>query len=463
MNRSRSTCAFLLSLLMLSTTTAQAGVLSDHSGRWLGAIPLPKDRTLKMGAELFTRADGSAWASVAIPDQGVYDLVVAAVHDTGDAVVLDIPNATLTLRWADAAFAGRFQENGGPALDFILSRVEDFPRRPRAQWPKAPFPYRDESLAIRSSDGVVLGATLSMPKGAKTPNAVVLVHGAGPSTRDEDGTFAVLADHLARQGVAVLRYDKRGVGRSTGDYDQHTQAQLADDVAAALQALRARKQFRRIGVIGHSEGPGVAAAVAARHPGTMDFLVSLAGVGLNGLDMLLLQDRVTAIANGATPDEADRLVAWSRRYYAVILAEADEATRTAALKKLEDERPADDRALAARTHMDEGSLSVERGFAGKPFLRVQLQADTPADWRQVTCPVLALNGSVDRQVPPESMAGIVAALAAGGNRHVESAVLPSLNHLFQTAGTGAEDEYDTIEEVFAPIPLQRIGEFVRRQ
>lgn len=81
----------------------------------------------------------------------------------------------------------------------------------------------------------------------------------------------------------------------------------------------------------------------------------------------------------------------------------------------------------------------------------------------MTCPVLALNGSVDRQVPPESMAGIVAALAAGGNRHVESAVLPSLNHLFQTAGTGAEDEYDTIEEVFAPIALQRIGEFVRRQ
>jgi len=455
--------ALTLLVLLALQPIAQADVLKEHQGAWLGDMKIPNGPTIKIGAEVFTRADGSPWASIAVPDQGALDIPVTAIHETGATAGLDFERASLKLTWATDHFNGEFQEVGGPPLAFELKQVPGFPKKVRPQTPKAPFPYRDETLAIASTDGVTLGATLSIPDGVARPNVVVLVHGAGPNTRDQNGTLSVLADHLARQGIAVLRYDKRGIARSTGSYDKHTETELAEDLYAVVQALDARHQFRHLGLVGHSEGPGIAAAVAARHPQSVDFLVSLAGVGLPGLDLMLLQDRSTAEANGATPAEAEQIVAYSRKYYDTIIAQADADQRIAELKALDAARPADDKALADKYKMRQGSLSVDNGFAGKEFLRVMLLADTPRDWRAVKCPVLALNGSVDRQVPLESLAGIVANLEAGGNKHVESAILPSLNHMFQTAKTGAEDEYATIEEIMAPIAMQRVAAFVKKQ
>lgn len=455
----------LLSLLVLAAwqPAAHAGALHDHPGKWMGDMKIPNGHVLTIGADLFTRADGSRWASIAVPEQGQYDVPVSAARESADALQLDFNGVNLKLTWKADHFDGEFQEPGGPVLAFPLRRVEAFPKKVAPQTPKPPFPYRDESLAIRSTDGVTLGATLSVPAGAKRRNAVVLVHGAGPLTRDADGTFLVLADALARRGIAVLRYDKRGVARSTGNYDTHTGPQLADDVYAALRALRARHRFARVGIVGHSEGPGIGARVAAAHPELVDFLVSLAGVGLPGVDMMLLQDRAGAAANGATPQQVEQIDRYGRAYYAAIVEHADGKQRVAALKALEAARTPEYRALADKVHMSEGSLSVDNGFAGKDFLRVMLMADTPRDWRAVKCPVLALNGSVDRQVPPESLAGIVANLEAGGNRHVESSVLPSLNHRFQTAVTGAESEYASIEEILAPVVIDRVATFVKKQ
>jgi pimeloyl-ACP methyl ester carboxylesterase len=455
--------ALSLLILLALQPVAQADVLKEHQGTWLGDMKIPNGPTIKIGTELFTRADGSSWASIAVPDQATYDIPVNSIHETGATVGLDFERASLKLTWSTDHFNGEFQEVGGPALTFPLTQVTGFPKKVRPQTPKAPFPYRDETLAIASTDGVTLGATLSMPDGVAHPNVVVLVHGAGPTTRDEDGTFLVLADYLSRQGIAVLRYDKRGIGRSTGSYEKHTESQLAEDLYAVVQALKARHQFNRLGLVGHSEGPGIAAAVAGRYPQSVDFLVSLAGVGLPGFDMMLLQDRATATANGATPAEADQLVAYSRKYYQTIIAQADDEQRIAALKALDSKRLPADRAMADKYKMNQGSLSVDNGFAGKEFLRVMLMADTPRDWRAVKCPVLALNGSLDHQVPVENLAGIVANLQAGGNKNVESAVLPSLNHLFQTAKTGAEDEYDSIEETLAPLAMQRVAAFVEKQ
>lgn len=421
------------------------------------------DFSLKIGAELYTRADGTLWASLASPDQDAYDIPAVAVRETGNTIQMDLDGLSLKLTWRGGHFDGVFQETGGPALSFPLMRVVAFPKKVKPQTPAAPFPYRDEALAIRSADGATLGATLSLPEGVDRPNAVVLMHGSGPQTRDTDGTFAVLADALARQGVAVLRYDKRGIARSTGSYDKHTKDDLAQYLHAALVALRNRGEFARVGVVGHSEGPGVGAAVAARHPQSTDFLVSLAGVGLPGVEMLLLQDRVTAIANGATPAEAEHVVRFARTWYDAIVAQPDEAQRSSTLKSLEAARSPEYIAMADRLQMSQGSLSVSNGFAGKEFLRATLLADTPRDWRGVKCPVLALNGSIDRQVPPENLKGIIASLRAGGNRDVESAVLPSINHALQTAVTGAESEYAQIDEVVAPVVVDRVASFVRKQ
>lgn len=445
--------------------TAQAGVLKDHPGHWMGELKIPNGPTFKSGVEIFARADGSIWASFASPDQGGYDIPVAHIKEAGNSAEFDLTFAKMKLNWAGDHFKGEWTQGGQTFPIDKLIQVSQFPKTNRPQTPVAPFPYKEESIAIPSVDGVTLGATLTTPTGKANPALVILVHGSGPHTRDgEHGghrRFAVLADYLTRQGIAVLRYDKRGIARSTGDYANHTQPQLADDLHAAVQAMRARKQFRRVGLLGHSEGPMIAAAVAAKHAGSVDFLVSLAGVGMPGKKLIEAQDRLLAKDNGASPAEVVRLMEYISRFYDIIIAQAEPEARIAGLKALRNGLPASDRELVKKYKMNTGSLSIEQ--AGQPALRVVLMADPHNDWRAVKSPVLALNGSIDHQVPVESLAGILASLKAGGNKKVESAILPSVNHLLQTARTGAEDEYDVIEETIAPVVLQRVAKFIDKQ
>jgi pimeloyl-ACP methyl ester carboxylesterase len=451
--------------LLLSQSGAHAGPLQDHPGFWLGEMKVPDGPVLRIGAELFVRADGSAWASLASPDQGSYSIPVKAIRTEGDAFVLDAGFGSLQMTWAKDHFDGSWKQ-GKDALPLTMRRVEGFLNISRPQTPKAPFPYKDEELAIASRDGVKLGATLSVPKMPARPNAVVLVAGSGPQTRHVlnagHSLFDVLADHLARQGIAVLRYDKRGISRSTGDYHGHTIPQLADDAYAAVQALKASGRFHHVGLAGHSEGSQVAAAVAAAHPEAVDFVVSLAGVGLTGLDNMLLQDRQYALDKGASPQELERLMPYVRNYYNIVLATDNGAPRVAALTALHAGLPAADRELIAARHMNEGTLSPT--LAAEPFLPVLLADDPRGYWRAIRCPVLVLGGSLDHQVPAEeNIAGIVAALKAGTHPKVESAVLPSLNHAFQTAQTGKEDEYANIDETMAPVAMGKVADFVRRQ
>jgi len=449
---------------LLAAQAAHAGVLAEHPGRWMGAITIPDGPTLRLGADIYTRADGSTWASMASPDQGQYDMPLRSVKEDGKAADLVLPFGTLAVRWEDDHFEGEWKQ-GGASFPLSLRQVDDFPRKARAQTPRPPFPYHQETLAIAAGDGVMLGATLSLPQGVKRPPVLVLVHGSGPSTRDAefDGhlPFRVLADHLARRGIAVLAYDKRGNGRSSGNYETLTTETLADDAQAAVRALRARNQFSRVGMLGLSEGSSLVAAVAARAPREVDFAVSMAGVGLPGLDNILLQDRIETLDAGATPEEAERVVAYAGTYYRTIVAHLDADARMGALKALQAAQP-DAVAILAKYKMGTGSLRLEE--ARNPWLRTALMRDPGADWRAVRVPVLALNGSLDHQVPAkENIAGIAAALRKGGNKRVETAILPNLNHLFQTAKTGAVAEYATIDETMAPAVLERVAAFVKRQ
>ena len=454
-----------LGTLIAFQTVTHADPLPNHLGHWMGNLESPNGPRLRIGVDIYTRADGITWASVASPDQGAYDIPVKAIHsEPGDAVVLDIDNATLKLTWARDHFRGEWRQ--GNALPLELRHVSAFPMTARPQTPHPPFPYSEKHLAIRSGDNVVLGATLTVPFAPKHPNVVVLIAGSGPQTRHVDmfghHMFDVLADHLARHGVAVLRYDKRGVARSSGDYYGHTLADLEDDAYAAVQTLAARKQFGQIGLVGHSEGSQIAAAVAARHPEAIDFIVSLSGVGMSGLDLEILQDRQAAYDLGATPAEIERIARYVRQYGETTLATADGPPRVAALKALYEQLAQDDQQLIRKYHMDEVTLVPE--MAAKPFFPVLLRTDPRIDWSKVHCPALVLGGSLDHQVPAnENMAGIVDALKAGGNARVKAAVLPSLNHGFQTARTGRDDEYVQIEETIASSAMHEIATFSRAQ
>lgn len=454
----------LLALIALQSVVL-AEPLRDHPGRWMGDLKLPNGTILKIGADIYTRADGSPWASVASPDQGAYDIPVKSIRNESDnTVVLDIDNATLKLTWVQDHFLGKWTQ--GSTLPLELRRVTAFPVRVRPQEPRRPFPYKEELLAIHSESGVVLGATLTIPLTPARPNVVVLIAGSGPQTRHVDmfdhHMFDVLTDNLARQGVAVLRYDKRGVGQSTGNFYGHTLANLEDDAYAAVRTLAARKGFGRIGLVGHSEGSAIAAAVAARHPDDVAFVVSLGGVGMSGFDLEVLQDRQWAFDHGANGEEVERIMPYVRKYYETVLATPDGEPRIVALKALYAGLSPEIQELIVKYHMNEFTLSPE--MASQAFLPVSLKTDPRSDWRNVRCPVLVLSGSLDHQVPADvNVAGIVSALKTGGNAHIDSAILPSLNHGFQTATTGNEDEYAKIDETIAPIVVQRIADFVRMQ
>ena len=460
-----SKTAYVMMLAFALHSFAGAGVLQEHQGRWLGAMKVSDGSTLRIGAELFTRADGTYWASVSSPDQNVYDIPVKAIKESGETLELDLAFALLRLTWTADRFSSEWIQGPDP-LALTMQKVTEFPRKLRPQTPKAPFPYKDVPLAIASTDGVTLGATLSIPNGKVNPNVVVLVHGSGPGTRDEEleghRAFAVLADYLARKGVAVLRYDKRGISRSTGDFENHTLSQLVSDLDAVVNAVGSRKQFHRIGLVGLSEGAHIAAEVAARDPELVKFVVSLAGTGLKGTDMLLLQDRVWAKDHGANPAEVERLMVYVGNYYETIVTHSDVQPRIDALKALYDRLSPEEKSLVEKHKMNEGTLSLS--WAEKPFLRASLISNPQEAWRRVRCPVLALNGSLDHQVPAkENLEGIVNALRRGGNQEVDSAELLSLNHLFQIAKTGSEDEYGKIDMTFAPIVLHRVAQFATKQ
>ena len=451
---------------LAATAIAHAGVVDDHYGRWMGKLSIPNGPTLRLGLELLARADGSPGGRLVSPDQGDFNVPVDRVTESGGQIEVSAAVVGMRLRLHASGEHLEGEILQGPyTLPFLLARTDDLGEPARPQTPKAPLPYRSESLSITTKDGVVLSGVLTRPTGIRPVTAIVLLAGSGPTDRDESVAghklFAVLADALTRRGYAVYRYDKRGVMRSTGDYVSATEAQFAPDGEAAVEALLARKDIARVGLLGHSEGGLLAPLIAASHPANIAFVISLAGPGLKGEALMLSQDLAAYRKRGLTEAQIAILTAYGQRFYDLIVAKADVAERMQRLAALRQGLNDADRALVQQ-YASQGSLSPQA--ASTPALRQLLLSDAPADWRQVRCPVLALNGDLDLQVPAAAnLEGIRQALAAGGNRRVEVQAFAGLNHLFQDANTGLPDEYARIEETISPIVLARIAQFLDHQ
>jgi hypothetical protein len=336
--------------------------------------------------------------------------------------------------------------------------VAEGPKRP--QNPVPPYPYISEDAEFENHAAhITLAGTFTIPReaqgAAKTrkPPAVVLIVGSGPNDRDESilghKPFLVLADYLTRHGIAVLRYDKRGVGQSKGVYKTATSADFAADASAAVDSLLARSDIdhRRIGLIGHSEG-GILAPMVAAERKDIAFVVLLAGTGVNGERVVLEQTGTMSRSEGMGEAEIAKQHKRVERVVAILKAER---SIPAAEKKIHDEfgySPEVDRLLL---HNDAWS-------------RYFLNYDPATALEKLKMPVLALIGGLDMQVAPdENLAAIAAALKKGGNDRFTTLRLPGLNHLFQTAVTGAPSEYGRIEETIAPVALETITQWIRRQ
>ena len=317
--------------------------------------------------------------------------------------------------------------------------------------------YRDSDVTFTNPRaGIQLAGTLSVPVGPGPFPAVVLVSGSGPMNRDEEvfghRPFAVLADHLARRGLVVLRYDKRGVGKSTGDFAQATTLDFADDATAAWDFLAARPEVdeKQLGAVGHSEGGMIVPTLAAKRPKTA-FIVMLAGVGMTGGDLELLQNSLLKKAGGVDPEDLAYEQETIRRWISMVKAgDTDTRIEEALRPRLE--------ATAAKTGED-ATRAIARLHS--PWWRCILTHSAIPDLEKVRCPVMALNGSKDLQVPPrENLVPIARALAGAGNTDFLIREIPGLNHLFQHAITGSESEYGKIKEPIAPEVVAMVGDWI---
>lgn len=434
-------------------------VIQGLDGTWEGSVRR-NNVDLRFMLRVSTGPGGTI-ASFDSPDQLAIGLPVSGLAREGDTVRFTVPagNTTFTGTLAGDRLSGRWTD-GGESV-FVRRAAGSAVTMRRPQTPQPPFPYRVEEVSIPNprAPGVTLAGTLTLPQGQGPFPAAILITGSGAQDRDETlfghKPFAVLADYLTRHGIAVLRYDDRGIGGSTGRFAGSTSADFAIDANAAFAFLAARPEIdrRAIGYIGHSEG-GMVGPIAAMDNPDVAWLVLLAGPGVATRELLEAQRRAIAESQGASAAELERMAPLQAELVRIAASGAGDAeARTAFAAALTDARLAEaGLPAAARDAMTTMMLD--------PWFRWFLRYDPAPALRHFQGPVLALNGSLDRQVlPAHNLAGIRAATA--GHRDVTVTELPGLNHLFQTARTGGVGEYATSEETMAPVVLGIVADWIR--
>ena len=465
----RAGCESLFTALAAEAERPLAG--RTVKGDWEGELQTPGPR-LRLVLHVREEADTLA-ATLDSPDQLAFGLVVDRIAQSGDSLKLHMTRL-------GAGFAGVFDSSGaevrgewrqGPAaLPLTLKRqsVTRVERRP--QDPVPPYPYDTLEVAFENPRGPAhLAGTLTLPRGRGPFPAVLLITGSGQQDRNESiaghRPFLVLADALTRRGIAVLRVDDRGTGGSTGEVEAATSEDFAGDVLAGVAFLKGHAGIdpALIGLIGHSEG-GLIAPLAATRSRDVAFIVLMAGPGLAGHRLIPLQGERVARSMGV--DEASIRFGRSinERMVALAMEPADSATIVARMHALSDSiksvlPEAQKKALGNAPFLKDSQI---RTFL-TPWFQFFLRYDPAEALRHVTCPVLAINGSLDTQVPAaENLAVIQRELRAARNTDFKVVELPGLNHLFQTCKTGSVAEYHSIEETIAPVALATIGDWVVR-
>lgn len=414
----------LIAVLLTAVFGAHA-----QTGTWSGKIEV---QGMKLPLVFHLNEENPTMDS---PDQGARGIPIAVERDAMGKITIKISSigATYEGQWTSGKIVGTFRQ-WGTSLPLTLVPGEEKVNRP--QTPKAPFPYTTEEVSFTNGNAVLRG-TLVLPAGhtKKTP-VLIMVTGSGLQNRDEEifehKPFAVIADALARAGIATLRYDDRGFGESTGDIINCTTEDLKNDALSGIRLLRER--FDKVGVIGHSEGGTLALLLAAE--GKADFIVSLAGNVVSGAETLLWQNRIALSGAGVPAETVDT--------YCKALAEAFETGHI------------------GNYDLPEGlkkNLSMAIMQLQTPYLKYFLTLDTRPVLGKITCPVLALNGSKDQQVNPESnLEALRKGLPAATPAQIEC--VEGLNHLFQPCATGATTEYKEIEVTIAPEVLAKLVEWL---
>lgn len=423
-----------LSIAALALLFATSICASAQEGTWSGEL---EAQGIKLPLVFNFTADGCTLDS---PSQGVKGLKAEKSYTDDGKLKVTIPsiNASYEGVYAVNIITGNYTQNG---FSFPLTLKQGAPKVNRPQTPVGPFPYKTEEVKFRNGDFIFNG-TLALPENCTAQTPVVLfVTGSGQQDRDETlfdhKPFAVIADALARKGIASLRYDDRGYGDSTVHFLNYNTHDFKDDAAAGLSFLR--KRFKKVGIIGHSEGGTIALMLAAE--GKTDFIISLAGMAVSGKETILWQNRVSLEASGLPKEVIDQ-------YINVISNLFDKA--------IEGKLESIDFSLAPDALKPALQQSIKQ--FSMPYYQHILSVDVRPLLPQIKCPVLALNGKKDTQVNCQAN---LDALDKGLTAKHQTVALDNLNHLFQHCTTGNLMEYQQIEETFAPEALQQIVEWIK--
>lgn len=442
-------------------------------GIWQGELKVP-GTVLRIVFKVSKNPDGTLTATLDSPDQGATDIPVEEVIFKDNILRLNVKSVGGVFEGKVSedflVIEGEWKQSGG-AFPLTVKRVDKAVEILRPQVPKKPYPYIEEEVIYENKDAeITLAGTLTLPSGNAPFPVILLISGSGPQDRNETiynhRPFLVLADYLTRQGIAILRVDDRGVGESTGDFSQATSVDFSSDVLAGIEYLKTRKEINpeQIGLIGHSEGGLIAPMVAVK---SLDvaFIILMAGTGLTGEEILYLQGALISRAMGVSEEDIAKNRQFNEKIFSLIKEEKDEKTIEEKLRQmfmadwaeLNDEEK-------SRIGDPEVFLKAQLQSLLSPWLKFFLTYDPKPTLSKVKCPVLAINGEKDLQVPPkENLSAIEEALVAGGNKNFTVKELPGLNHLFQTAQTGLPAEYVKIEETISPVALKIIGDWIFEQ
>jgi fermentation-respiration switch protein FrsA (DUF1100 family) len=459
--------AILFLFFFCSTLFAQ-----NIEGKWQGLLKV-------QGMELtivfnISQENDTLIATMDSPDQGAFGLAVQQV--TFEDNILNIGMNMPPIQYegtlnSDEEIDGTFKQ-GGYDFPLVLSQKEvKKSNKKKPQDPIEPYPYLSEDISFENKTaGIKLVGTLTMPSEGSNFPAVVLISGSGPQDRDEallgHKPFLVLSDHLTKQGIAVLRYDDRGTAKSEGDFSAATSADFKTDVLAAIKYLKSRTEIdtEKIGLIGHSEG-GIIAPMVAVESNDVAFIVLMAGTGIRGNELLLRQSELIGKASGMSDTQLKKAKEFNKGAYDIVVNNVNEGTIKEDLKKYLEESVAKNPELATGSGLkEEVFIDQILGQLTSPWMSYFLKHDPSEVLQKVDCPVLAIVGEKDLQVPAEvNLIAIEQALKDGGNTQYTIKELEGLNHLFQEAETGAPSEYAQIEQTIAPQALELMSSWILEQ
>ena len=446
---------------ILATLAACVAMLSAQSpsfeGAWSGTLEAGAMK-LRIGLNVKSQ-DGKLSATLDSPDQGALGIPLDSV--TVDGARIRFSKQSLGLSYDGVLGGGGIEgtlSQAGQKLPLVFERGKP-KASARPQYPVAPFPYDAEEVTVASGD-VRLAGTFTHPRQGGPFPAVLLVTGSGPQDRDEtvfeQKPFLVISDYLTRAGYAVLRLDDRGTGKSTGTFGTSGLPEFTDDALAAVAWLKARPDVsgKRIGILGHSEG-GMVGPLAAVRSNDVAFLIMLAGPAQPFDELMAEQWAGLMRVAGASEAAIEANTEISRQAFTILRQESDSAKARERLQQV---------AAEWKTKQPELAAQFEAGVPKllTPEIRSLFAYSAAETLAKLRCPVLALFGGKDLQVPADS--NIRAAAAAFTAGHVPSFTLvklSGLNHLFQTAKTGNVTEYAQSEETISPRALETIGAWLR--